>query len=54
MLTTNKINRKTEVLKMIKLMKFKNGKWQIVDYGVESMMHLYLKQGYVVVAKNWR
>jgi hypothetical protein len=35
---------------MVKLLKFIDGKWRVVDYGVESMRDAYSKMGYLVEA----
>jgi len=34
--------------KMVKLLKFINGKWRIVDYGVASKVEVYTAMGYLV------
>jgi len=32
----------------VKLLKYVQGKWQVVDYGVPSKVKIYLAQGYLV------
>jgi len=34
---------------MVKLLKFLNGKWQVVDYGVPEKVDVYIAMGYVVM-----
>jgi len=35
---------------MVKLLKFIEGKWRVVDYGVAAMTEAYVKMGFVVEA----
>jgi len=34
---------------MVKLLKYRHGKWVVVDYGVRSKAREYVQQGFVVV-----
>lgn len=34
--------------KMVKLLRFVNGSWRVVDYGVSSKIAVYTAMGYVV------
>jgi len=33
---------------MVKLLKYRHGKWIVVDYGVRSKVHEYVQQGFLV------
>jgi hypothetical protein len=44
------INTKRKEKPMVKLLKFIEGKWRVVDYGVASMRETYTKMGYLVEA----
>lgn len=34
---------------MVKLLKYKNGRWVVVDYGIKKLADLYIKMGYIVM-----
>jgi len=34
---------------MVKLLKFLDGKWRVVDYGVHEKVDIYIAMGYVVI-----
>ena len=40
---------KKKKTKLVKLMKFVDGMWKVVDFGIKSKTDLYVLQGYVVI-----
>ena len=47
----NKIIKKQETRKtqMVKLLKYVQGQWRIVDYGVKSKINTYTALGFIVI-----